>query len=224
MQALVLHQRSYRETSSLVDFFTYDCGIVRAVVRSAKNKNGSLVQSFCELDLEIRGRKELKSAFKIEQKQFFLLQGKALFCGLYLNELILRLLPTFEANQVIFTAYLQVLADLHAGKDLEPVLRNFEHLLLQELGYGFTFTRDLADNEIEASAYYGFNPYKGFSKVDDVVSNEHILGQHLLAMNAGSWHLPEVLPSAKNIMRRAIAVHLGDKPLLSRKLFARQLS
>jgi hypothetical protein len=62
--------------------------------------------------------------------------GDALLSGLYLNELLLRLLARADAHAGLFDVYagvVRVLASEH-GDALEPVLRSFELLLLRDLG------------------------------------------------------------------------------------------
>ena len=62
--------------------------------------------------------------------------GDALLSGMYLNELLLRLLARADPHPALFDAYagvVRVLASEH-GDALEPVLRSFELLLLREIG------------------------------------------------------------------------------------------
>ncbi len=53
--AYVLHSRAYRESSALVDFLTPQ-GRLRAVLRSARGKAGTLARPFVPLEVEFRGR------------------------------------------------------------------------------------------------------------------------------------------------------------------------
>jgi len=219
MKALVLHARGYKETSALVDFFSLELGIVRAVVRSARSKKGSLIRPFCLLDLEFKGKNELKTAVNLEQQQVFWLKGSNLFCAMYLNELLIRLLPTFDPNQIIFNAYLQVLKKLQTSSDVEPILRSFELMLLKELGYGLLFTHDVNGNCVEQHKYYKYNPDTGLIELLNAKSSFAVKGAYLLAINDHNWHLPHVLKVAKKIIRLTLNVHLGHKPLVSRNLF-----
>jgi len=62
--------------------------------------------------------------------------GEALLSGLYLNELLMRLLARDDAHSLLFDHYaavVRVLATEH-GEVLEPLLRSFELLLLREVG------------------------------------------------------------------------------------------
>ena len=44
-------------------------------------------------------------------------------------------------------------------------------------------------------------------------------GAELLAMAETDWDVPGALSAAKRLMRQALAVHLGGRPLVSRELF-----
>ena len=63
--AFVLHSRAYRESSALVDFLTPQ-GRLRAVLRSARGKAGTLARPFVPLEVEFRGRGELKNVGRME--------------------------------------------------------------------------------------------------------------------------------------------------------------
>lgn len=138
--AFVLHSRPYKETSALVDFFT-PLGRLRAVLRGARGKAGALARPFVPLEVEFRGRSELKNVVRLEPNGIpNLLSGEALFSGLYLNELMIRLLPAEDPHPALFDHYLATLPLLAAGNPLEPLLRSFEWRLLDDLGYGFPWT------------------------------------------------------------------------------------
>lgn len=63
--AFILHSRPYKETSALMDVFTA-AGRLRAVLRGARGKLGSVARPFSLLEIELRGRTELKSISRIE--------------------------------------------------------------------------------------------------------------------------------------------------------------
>ena len=57
-----------------------------------------------------------------------------LLCGLYVNELLERLLQPFDSHPKLYVYYQYVLNELVSGEDIEGALRTFEHRLLDELG------------------------------------------------------------------------------------------
>ncbi|AJO76752.1 MULTISPECIES: DNA repair protein RecO [Pseudomonas] len=216
--AYVLHSRAYRESSALVDFLTPQ-GRLRAVLRGARGKAGTLARPFVPLEVEFRGRGELKNVGRMESAGTATwLNGEALFSGLYLNELLIRLLPAEDPHPAIFEHYAATLLALAEGRALEPLLRAFEWRLLDDLGYGFALDSDIHGAPVLAEGLYRLQVDAGLEQV-------HLLqpglfnGTELLAMAQADWSAPGALAAAKRLMRQALAVHLGGRPLVSRELF-----
>lgn len=219
LPAFVLHSRAYRESSALVDFLTPQ-GRIRAVMRSARGKSGTLARAFVPLEIELRGRGELKSVARLESAGIpNLLLGYELFSGLYLNELLIRLLPAEDPHPELFEHYQLTILALAAKRPLEPLLRAFEWRLLEQLGYGFALDYDLHSQPIAAAGLYRLQPDAGFEPVAQLQPGVFV-GRDLLAMASADWAAPGALAAAKRLMRQALAAHLGTKPLVSRELFA----
>ncbi|NWC81617.1 DNA repair protein RecO [Pseudomonas putida] len=219
--AYVLHSRAYKETSALVDFFTPQ-GRVRAVLRRARGKGGSLVRPFVPLEVELRGRSELKNVGRLDSMGIAAwLHGDALFSGLYLNELLMRLLPAEAPQPELFEHYALTLQALAAGRPLEPLLRSFEWRLLEDLGYAFALDHDVSDEPIEADGLYRLQVDAGLERVY-LVQPGLFNGAEVMALAQADWDAPGALLAAKRLMRQALAVHLGPKPLVSRELFRKR--
>ena len=109
-------------------------------------------------------------------------------------------------------------SDLH----LEIVLRSFEKLMLEELGYGLDFSRDAETGQrIEGGCRYSFEPSVGFvvqSRDAGVDDRLVISGDSLLSISAQQFENPVTRRDAKRLFRQALAQHLGPKPLASRRL------
>jgi DNA repair protein RecO (recombination protein O) len=218
LPAFVLHSRAYRESSALVDLLTPQ-GRLRVVMRSARGKSGSLARAFVPLEVELRGRGELKSVARLESAGLpNILFGNELFSGLYLNELLIRLLPAEDPHPELFEHYQLTVLALAAKRPLEPLLRAFEWRLLEQLGYGFALDHDLHGQPIEAGGLYRLLPDQGFA-VELQLQPGVFVGHDLLAMASADWTAPGALAAAKRLMRQALAPHLGGKPLVSRELF-----
>ena len=216
--AYVLHTRAYRENSALVDFLTPQ-GRLRAVMRSARGKAGSLARPFVPLEVEFRGRGELKNVGRMDSVGVAAwMVGDALFSGLYLNELLIRLLPAESPHPVVFDHYAATLLALAAGRPLEPLLRSFEWRLLAELGYGFALDHDVDGLPVAADGRYRLVVDAGLERVE-LIQPGLFQGVELLAMAEADWAMPGALSAAKRLMRQALAVHLGGRPLVSRELF-----
>ncbi|WP_111643072.1 DNA repair protein RecO [Marinimicrobium alkaliphilum] len=224
--AYVLHTRPYRDTSLLVDVFTRDCGrlsVVARGVRQRKSPRRQLLNPFGRILLSAQGRGNLKTLTGIEADAPVLaLQGLASFSGLYLNELLVRLLPEQDASPSLFEHYQDSLYQLQACTDVEPVLRAFEFNLLADLGYGISFTEQAESGApIEPQGHYrlvadaGFVPWR---EGDD--ERAKISGGHLLAINTGDYADELCRRQAKALTRQLLRPLLGIRPLHSRALFA----
>ena len=216
--AFVLHSRPYKETSALVDLFTPE-GRLRAVLRGARGKSGSQARPFLPLEVELRGKGELKTVARLEPNGIpNLLHGDVLFSGLYLNELLIRLLPAHDPHPALFEHYALTLQALAAGRPLQPLLRTFEWRLLDELGYGFALDQDVQGQPLVTETWYRLLPDSGLEAVDHLQPGL-FLGRDLRALADADWEQPTTLATAKRLMRQALAPHLGGRPLVSRELF-----
>ena len=219
--AFILHSRPYKETSALMDVFTPE-GRLRAVLRGARGKLGSVARPFSMLEIELRGRTELKTISRIEPAgEFNFLQGHGLFCAMYLNELLVRLLPLNDPQPLLFEHYQLTVQGLAHSMPVEPLLRSFEWRLLEKLGYGFSFELDSAGQALEAQMLYRLIPESGFEVVFQWQPGV-FLGADILALAAVDWQQEGVLHTAKRLMRQALAAQLGGRPLMSRELFLAQ--
>ena len=227
--AYVLHTQPFQNTSLLVDFFTMDYGRVRAVAkgaRSAKSKYRSLLQLFQPVLVSLSGRSELKTLTGVESSVGAMsLQGQRLFSGMYINELLTRLLMNHVEHKQLYLAYQDTLVALQGNADLQIVLRQFELCLLSELGYGINLDSDCRTHvAIEAGSSYRFTPDIGFELLDDQGqhgSNRVYSGSHIMALRDLNLSDAEAAKAAKRLLRTALAAHLGGKPLHSRSLFAK---
>src|SRR5450830_1769609 len=193
--AYVLHSRAYRENSALVDFITPQ-GRLRAVLRSARGKAGTLARPFVPLEVEFRGRGELKNVGRMESSGTSTwLIGEALFSGLYLNELLIRLLPSEDPHPGVFDHYAATLQALAEGRPLEPLLRSFEWRLLDELGYAFSLSQDVNDYPIAADSLYRLRVDAGLERVE-LVQPGLFRGTELLALAQADWSADGALLAA----------------------------
>lgn len=226
--AYVLHRRPFQNSSLLVDFFTLDYGRVKAVAKGArreKSRYRSFLQLFTPVLVSFSGRSEVKTVTGMEtQLAPISLRGERLFSGLYVNELLVRLLHNQEEHAGLYKAYQQALLSLQGDTAVETVLRRFELGLLGELGYGINLQHDCQSHaEIRADLSYRFIPDVGFSHADSDPGEDNtqdlFLGAHLIALDNMQLQDPDASRAAKRLLRQALAQHLGDKPLTSRSLF-----
>ena len=223
----VIHSRPYRDTSMLLDIFTAEYGRVGVVARgtrrpSRKGSSAALLQPFIPLLLSYTGRSELKTLTAVEAAPgSFSLQGQRLFSGMYMNELLVRLLHQNDAHPALFAAYDQTLKQLADLAMIDSALRYFEFTLLDELGYGFDLTVDGTSGEqVQAQSRYRYDTDCGLVGLtaDAERTGTVFSGADLLVMATGEFG-GGVRLTAKHLFREALAVHLGSTPLRSRELF-----
>ncbi len=216
--AYVLHQRSFRETSLIVESFTRDHGRVAVVARGAKSARSrwrNVLQPFRPLLLSWIQKSELGTLTAADQVASPpALQGQALYCGLYLNELLMRLLHRSDPHVEVFERYWHLLSELASGAAPQPLLRVFENHLLEAIGYALLLDQEYSGGEaIQAQQWYEYKPDRGPVRRAGP-SKDLISGQALLDLYSERLS-PDNLSQLRRLMRRVIGYHLGSKPLAS---------
>lgn len=229
--AYVLHTQAFQNTSLLVDLFCVDYGRVRAVAKGARragSRTRAFLQPFQPVLVSLSGKTDLKSLNSIESSVNALrLQGTRLFSGLYINELLVRLLMFQESIPELYRSYQEAIVALSGERDLHNILRKFELSLLDALGYGVNLDSDCYSGEpITEHGHYLFHPDIGFEKLLTFApgSRENVAvfsGAELVALRDEQNENKIHSQAARRLTRIALQVHLGDKPLASRELFSR---
>lgn len=219
----ILHSRPFRDTSLILDCLTEDYGrlsLIAKGARSAKSRQRQLCQPFTPLLLSWQGKSSLKTLTSIESRQLPQgLKGEFLFSGLYLNELLTRLVPEQDSCPEIYHSYEVALGQLADMLPLEPVLRAFELRMLEDLGYHLDLSRDADGLELRAEEMYQWWPEQGWRLASDTLTAQSFPGVHLQAMREGDFQDPQTQRSAKVLTRILFKPLLGERPLQSRKLF-----
>ncbi|MGN5763007.1 DNA repair protein RecO [Acinetobacter calcoaceticus] len=223
LHGYLIHHRKYREKSHIVHLFTQEYGRVDGILRQIPPPQ---YQPIC---LQATGKSELKNFTKLEilnQPVFF--HGDAFFAGFYLNEIVLRLCPleealpqTFEQYQLTLLQLQQLASHEQASLFLRQILRQFEHVLLQELGYAIDFSVDANQQQILPLRHYQFQLNDGFLPVAQA-SRSTLSGTLIAAMQNyedGQDFSHEQLQLLGKLYRQMISSLLGDRPLKSRQLW-----
>lgn len=172
LTGFVLHQKPYQDNRSLTYFFSQEFGIVNGIGK----KNLPL---FVPLSVFATGKSELKTFSQSQMLSHAVLRqplsGQAMFAGLYLNELLVKLLPPETACDSLWLAYQQCLTQLAnldqdnneitPDEQLKYRLRQFEQQLFIELGYAIDFRYDSQGVPIEKNQYYRYQLQEGFVPV-----------------------------------------------------------
>lgn len=221
----VLHTYPFKETSLVVELFTREFGRISAVAKGARRPRSAMrgmLQSFQPLLGAWSGKLELKTLHSLEwYAGLLMLQGEALMCGFYLNELLLRLLPREDSHEALFDEYAQTLISLsQAPSDSANILRRFELRLLQSLGYAVPLTHNIKNEMVLSEAQYYYVPEMGPVSVrhDYQENGVQLLGKTLLDMANDDYSDVQTQQQSKQLMRLLVAHYLGDKPLHTRQL------
>lgn len=220
-QAYCMHARRYRESSRIVEMLTPVHGLVSCLGHSSRKKNASVDLLFTPLLVSWSGRGELYTLTHVESvsaKQVS--TPKVSIMGMYLNELILKLVPKSSPSKEIFDLYQNVIHLLESGDNQEKVLRLFEIELLELVGHGLSLDQEV-DHEtpIYEDGFYRYDVGMGPIRIQhensawNVVKGVTLLGlQSPLSMDASC------LSEAKQLMRGVINWHLNNRPLHSREI------
>jgi DNA repair protein RecO (recombination protein O) len=223
--AYLLHQRPYGELHAILEVFAREhgrVGLIARGVRSPRSRRRTLLQPFTALLLSWDLRGELGLLTEVEARGAPALGGRTLISGLYLNELLVRLLRRDDPHPVLYDRYAAVLRRLGEAAGEAAALRSFERDLLEQLGYGLQLEHDYRGTAIEPASLYDYRLEEG----PVLAGTEPALPVHgdtLLALAADRLRTPRQLHEAKRLMRGALAIHLGERPLKSRELYAKRL-
>lgn len=220
-QAYCIHSRRYRETSRIVELLTLDHGIVSCVHRGAIRNNSSVDFLFMPLLVSWGGKGSLYTLTNIESissKQITFPEKNIL--GIYLNEIILRLVPRSSPSAEIYDLYKNVVSLLDSAENYEKLLRLFEVELLSIIGHGLFLDKEI-DHEtpIKKDCIYRYDVGLGPSKVKHGSAAWNIVkGTTLLALQSPLNMDSASLSEAKHLMRGIIRCHLGSRSLHSREI------
>ena len=239
----VLHRRPFKESSLIIDLFSLQHGRLSVVAKSvskSRTSGAASLQVFTPLLVSWRGKSDLKTLSSHEVPTAAnQLVGMPLYCGYYLNELLLYLLPEHEPFVTVFDAYAGAIANLCDGSQPDLILRRFETNLLVSLGLAPDFQTDSHGNAVETEKAYRFNAdycfelrssSVGVNEYFDKMEREMISGETLLWLSSLVDSAPDESPvtekirrESKWLMRKLIAHALHGRTLKSREMI-KQLS
>ncbi len=220
----ILHSRKYRDTSLLSDVFSLEEGRYSLVFRGARNsksKHLGLLQQFSPILVNVYGKGELKTAGSVDAEgRSRRLAGENLLIGMYVNELLYRVLGRYDRLPALYYQYEKLLVELEKNDFQIIQLRKFELSLLAILGYGITFDIDRKTGRaVEAGSVYRFVVEHGFSSMPGGLQSEHAyMGQQLLEIARGDYTIASE-KILKQVVRKSLKPLIGARPLKSRSLF-----
>lgn len=222
----VLHTYPFKETSLVVELFAREFGRVATTAKGARRPRSAmrgLLQAFQPMLATWSGRQELKTLHGLDWNgSVLLLQGEALMCGFYMNELLLRLLPREDPHETLFDYYADTLRTLAISHDLATTLRRFELKFLQELGYAIPLMLDVNDTPIVVTQNYRYEAEHGAYVLGNAMNGYdngvQLSGKTLIDMANDDYSHTQTKQQSKQLMRYLLAHYLGDQPLHTRQL------
>lgn len=212
--AYILHQYDWSESSLILEVFTRHRGRVALAAKGVKRHTSNFRPVLLPLQplklsytLGAEGNAEIHSLKGAEWVGGHVMpQGDALWSGMYLNELLLRLLARDDPYTALFDIYagvVRVLAGQHGGttEAIEPVLRAFELVLLRELGH----LPDLRQESATLSQQW--------QAIELALQAEQPFPRTLNALAE-----PEVAQALKPQLRHLLQYHCGSTMLRTRQL------
>lgn len=221
----ILHTRKYRDTSLLAEVFSREEGrfslLFKGIRRETKrsSRSSGQIQPFVPIIASFYGRGDLRTAVYQETAPFsYHLSGRESFIGLYINELMYRLIGKYEPLPALFDGYKKVLMELGSPEFELGMLRRFEFTLLMELGFGIDFAFDAKTGlPIDNAGHYRFVPQRGFESVH-ATDQGACSGDTINRMDRGDFSGAGA-GLAKRMISESLRPLLGGRPLKSRELF-----
>ena len=208
----------------LANVFTREFGRLTLIAKGAKRAKSlsrGLLLPFKPVYLSWTGKGQLPILTGIEQSLHVPeLKGLPLYCGYYINELILKLLHRYDPHELLFDYYDKANNNLLKNDAPNQVLRVFEKLLLKETGFGLVLDHDVDTGEmIDANKKYRYFPELGPVAVES--SSEHgllIHGATLLAIEQEEFGSTQELLESQKLFRALINIQLNGKELRTRRV------
>ncbi len=219
----VLHRRPWRESSLLIELLTPEFGRLALVARGARGARSpwrGLAEPFIPLQASWSRRGEMGTLTALEPiGDSTRLAGRSLWCGLYANELVIRLTARDDPSPELFTLYGRLMLQLTDPDGLSVALRRFELGLLDLLGVMPDLSRDAGSGQAVApERIYRFDPDLGAVPATDR-AGQVFEGQMLLDLAQGKIVDAEMAARARPLTRLLIDRQLGGQALNTRRLF-----
>lgn len=269
LNGYLLHQRPYQEKRALYYLFSEHLGIVHGIGKKGAPLFEPLqlfatgkrdLKTFSQItispievsqldkglssDISNNNTQAASSTPQVltpQPQRYQQITGQQQYAALYLNEILLKLLPVEDPAPALWHHYQHSLLTLKqslSADELRLCLRQFEQNLFQELGFALNLTQDSMLDNIKADSDYRFLPDIGLVPIiqhpniqhNDIQNTDQVENTNLQAVFKGSEILAmehsgitiETLNSWSRLYKHLID-HLVDyQPLQSRLLWQQQ--
>lgn len=209
----------------MLEVFSRDLGRIGLVARGAqrpKSRFRGLLDPFRPLCLSWTGRGELMTLTQTDAAGPPLyLRGTRVMAGFYMNELMMKLTERGDPHPGLFAHYATSVTALAGDDSADVVLRRFEMLLLDEIGYGLNLATDVLEHApVDPGKNYEYRVEQGLVPVTGTSGSCIFRGAEILAVSRLEFDTPDVLRVAKLLLRTVIHHHLGGRVLKTRQVVA----
>lgn len=218
---VIVHRRAWRESSLLIEAFTPGYGRVGLVARGARGPRSGYsgsTEPFRPLLMSWQQRGELGTLTGLDPGgRAPDLSGEALWCGFYVNELLLRMIQRHDPAPELYAAYWRALSVLPETARRAAALRRWEMALLQALGVAPELDREAGTGEpVTSGCWYRVDPGAGPRAVAGP-GRDAVDGAVLRALAGGDDD--EILRqrAALAVTQHLLDPHLGGRPLNTRQ-------
>ena len=229
--AYLLHARPYRETSLLLEIFSRDHGrvglIARGIRSARRHGQRALLQPGRPLLMGWRDAGELPLMAAVDPGAMNpRIDGDGLLSLLYVNELLLRLLPRREPQSELFDRYAWLLSLLGEEGQRAESLRRFESALLSACGYALALETAVDGRPIDPEQRYRYMPEEGLRCLPAAAAGRpgDVSGAALIALTEEAPIAAEWLTPLRHLLRARISERLNGRPLQSWRLSEMLLS
>ncbi|ASK28011.1 DNA repair protein RecO [Neisseria chenwenguii] len=152
----------WRESSLRLEVFSRRYGRVALLARSARKRQSELrgvLVPFVPMSASWYGSQELKTLHRAEWLGGWPQpQGRALFGGLYANELLLKLTAREDPLPELYSCFAETMRTVCTESNHIAALRRFEWTLLTQLGYAPDLQHDAHGAPVETAQTYWLSP------------------------------------------------------------------
>ncbi len=205
VHSFIIHSRSFRETSMIYDILTSNNGLISILAKGIKKKRDrsylqptkELILSFTDSDFPILTSYEpVNDLPSIKNNQLLII--------LYFNELIYRLIPRNEPQEVIFDLYKTYIVKMsqtdHADQSL---ILGFEALFLKEIGYELSMADYTIPIKYDKFYYYDYN--EGFKATNGKSNHDTVSGASLECLFSNNFKFIEDILTLRRIIKNMIS-------------------
>jgi len=210
----LLASAPWRESSLWVEAFSRRYGRVALLARSARKRQSELrgvLMPFVPVNASWYGSQELKTLHRAEWIGGWPQpQGRALFSGLYVNELMLKLTVREDPLPELYDVLAETMKTICCEANHIAALRRFEWSLLTRLGFAPDLFHDGNGNEINGEETYWLTPEEAVVSLAEadrfhaLNKGVAVLGATLIDLREGSFVHQESLGQALKVTRLLI--------------------